>query len=662
MATLESPIAITGMGAVSALGTSCDAMWAAIERGENGIRPVTRYSTEGLGSDLAGMLADTSAFAPPLAVTFAIAAGREALAHARIDPGAATIGLVLGSSLASARADLAKIGDAVGDALGLRGPRIVISTACSSSTHAVGLARDLVRAGHCDAVLAGGTDELTPEIFAGFSALGVVSREPCAPFSTPTGTTLGEGAGLVVVETAGRAIERGASPVAFVRGYALSSDAHHATSPDPNGAGVGRALRAALSDAAMEPAEIDYVNAHGTGTEANDPAEYRAIVTTFEGAPKLPLVSSSKSFLGHAQGAAGILELIVTLISMGRGVTPHTASFRGPRPRCPDDPVAGERPRKVGFERTIATSSAFGGANACVVVERSPSLTPKRSPRTIHVVGASIVGPNAIGLEEAARGAKLSGRAEIDIARAVKGVDPRGLDTTTKLLAAATKRALDAAGLTLRGDARARVGLFVGQTHVSPAADREFHRSIAERSLARLNATAFAKMVLNAAAGAVTRMFDLRGASTAISTGASSGAAVVALGADYLASHGELDALVVAGVHELVGDEPEAATEGASALVLSATPPERPAVALEAWAFGATGDAARCADRVVRASGDKDDEPTRLDAATIAAGSGGFSGAAACAIAAQRALQGGVHVVTDERGTLSVGLRFGRSG
>src|SRR5207249_4469693 len=161
-------------------------------------------------------------------------AAAEAIAHARLPIRPDRIALVLGSSLGTSHERMYELTDLVGDAVGVLGPRITISTACSSSSNAIGLARDLILAGVCDAALAGGTDVLSPELFAGFHALGVLSKSPCAPFSFPEGTTLGEGAGFVVLE---RVRDAGDRALAYVAGYGLSCDAHHPTTPDPSGMG-----------------------------------------------------------------------------------------------------------------------------------------------------------------------------------------------------------------------------------------------------------------------------------------------------------------------------------------------------------------------------------------------------------------------------------------
>ncbi|MFO0546950.1 MAG: beta-ketoacyl-[acyl-carrier-protein] synthase family protein [Polyangiaceae bacterium] len=576
---------ITGLGAVSALGVGVDETYRALERGESGIREGLPFDTSEMGSSFGALVPGELSNAADRALAFGVTAGREALAHAGI--GAEfprdRVALVVGTSLGSGRGGLTKVARGIAAALVIEGAVVVVSTACSSSTHAVGLARDLLRAGVADVVLAGGTDELVAELVAGFASLGVVSVAPCAPFSEPFGTTIGEGAGFAVVESLEHFEVRrpGVSPIAHVGGYAISADAHHATSPDPTGAGVRRAIVGALADAALEPAAIDYVNVHGTGTAANDPAEYRAVEATLGAAGKLPWISASKSFLGHAQGAAGILELIVTLEAMRRGKLPPTMNFRGARPRCPSDPIAGSTPREAPAKTALKLSSAFGGANAALVVETAPRPRVDRARARVAVAGASVFGPQGMSLAALADARRwpVGLAPAIAIEKVVRGVDPRGVDRAMRLCSRGSRR-FASAGMLGREVKRERVGLFVAQTRVAREAAREFDRSIAERGVARLSASAFSRMVLNASAGAVTRMLGLKGPMTAITTDASSGVVVAALAAAYLERREDVDAIVVVGLHE--GEQPEA-LDGAAAIVLARAGLVAGLVEVDAW-------------------------------------------------------------------------------
>lgn len=617
-------VAITGMGAVSALGVGCEALARVLRERADGIRPIRRFSTDGFKTHLAGMVPgfETSKD-PDLSVTFAGLAAAEALKMAGLDPGPSRrVGLVLGSSLGSGRSCLSELTDAVGERLGIRGPRLTVSTACSSSSSAVGLARDLLLAGSVDVVLAGGTDVLSDELFAGFHALGVLSDGPCAPFSVQAGTTLGEGAGLLVLETLAHARARGARCLAMLLGYGLSADAFHATSPDPTGSGIARSIRSALTDADVTPRDIDYVNAHGTGTEANDAAEVLGIAAALgERADALP-ISSSKSFLGHAQGAAGILEILVTLLGMREGRLPPTLHFEAPRRGAPRDPVPESRDASTRI--ALSLNAAFAGAN-CAVVIGAPSTavrTEARPDRPVYVLGAAVLAgehraltPLRLAIE---RGHPVAHRvAPFRLETDLPMADVRGMDPSTRYLAAVATRALADAHVTLRGEQRDRAAIFSSVTAFSAESGAEFRGSVDQRGLARVNATAFAKLVLNAPAGGAAKLLSLRGPTTTVTTGRGGGGVVVACAADLLAHGAGADVVVAAAVDELgSGEDASIRSEGAAALVLSTTPPERGSVRLRRWLLAAPGDGV--ADAVREALGGEEPDLILTDHGDVA--------------------------------------------
>lgn len=608
-------IAVTGMGAICALGSDCAALWRAVEQGRDGIDIVRRFSTDELSTHLGALVpghlepvdGDEGAVAYALCGQLARAAGREALAAASVVPermDGARIGLVLGASILDSARSVHGLADELGEALGLHGPRVTISTACASSTNAVGLGRDLLDAGDCDLVLAGGADALTRTLFAGFHALGVLSADKCAPFSTSTGTTLGEGAGFVVLERLRDARRRGAVPHAILLGYGLSGDAYHETSPDPTGAGVARALRGALQHAHVEPHEIGYANVHGTGTEANDPAEARAYVDVFgEALDRLPM-SASKSFLGHAQAAAGILELIVTLQALERQVVPPTLHFTAPRRGAPSDVVAQRLPRPHRFDAAIKTSAAFGGANAAVVVARPEAAASARTRASfvrdvwLRGVGATADGANGDDHE---------------VAKLLRCVDQRALDLSSRLLTAASALALHDGGAAITSATRGRAGLIVGATRLSPESAARFERSKRERGLANLSVAAFARLVLHATAGSCATALSLRGPLSTITTGPGSGLAALAYAAQLLSTRADADVIVAGAVDERAVEEADAdRAQGAAAVLLGVEPPtDGPRIRVGGWAFGAANAShATALSALVRAGLDAAQVPT----------------------------------------------------
>jgi 3-oxoacyl-[acyl-carrier-protein] synthase II len=325
---------------------------------------------------------------------FAVWAAREAVAEAGLgDPGKA-IGVYFGGStagmlecetffsrligVAEGRPSLSLVasqqlngpGDAVARDLGASGPVQSFSSACSSGAMAIAAAMDAIRDGVVDVAIAGGADSLCALTYAGFNSLRSVDAEPSKPFRAErAGLSLGEGAGVLVLESHAHAVDRGADILAEAAGLGESCDAHHMTAPEPQGAGAGRAMAAALADAGLVPGEVDAVNAHGTGTPHNDVAESKALAEVFgDGAAQLP-VTAPKAAIGHVLGAAGALEAVVCVLGIRDGVVYPTP---GELAADPDlgvhlvtgaaEPTARDRPV------WISTNLAFGGANAALVI------------------------------------------------------------------------------------------------------------------------------------------------------------------------------------------------------------------------------------------------------------------------------------------------------
>jgi 3-oxoacyl-(acyl-carrier-protein) synthase len=261
--------------------------------------------------------------------------------------------------------------------LGARGPCLDVSTACATGTHAIGEAMKILQRGDADVMIAGGTEAaLTPLVFAAFCQAKALSRRNDAPekASRPfdrdrDGFVLAEGAGVLVLEELHHAEKRGARIHAELAGYGLTADAYHATRPDPEGDGPGRAMTLALADAGLRPEEIGYVNAHGTSTLSNDRIETRAIKLAFGGLAKQPAVSSTKSMLGHMLGASGAVEAAVTTLAVRDGIIPPTINLEHPDPECNLDHIR-HVARKHPVSAALSNSLGFGGVNAALVFRR----------------------------------------------------------------------------------------------------------------------------------------------------------------------------------------------------------------------------------------------------------------------------------------------------
>jgi nodulation protein E len=253
--------------------------------------------------------------------------------------------------------------------LGLRGPAFGVVSACSSATHAIGLAFQMVRAGIAEAAVAGGAEAcINLGTLKGWEALRVMANDTCRPFSKDRrGLVLGEGAGAVVLETLDNARRRGAAILAEVVGFGMTADAKDLTNPDASG--MARAVTQCLGDGQIAAADIDYINAHGTGTLANDLTETQAIKTALgERARQIP-ISSTKSMVGHALGAAGALEFVATVMAMRDQVAPPTMGYLGPDPACDLDYVPNAA-RDAAIDVAMSNSFAFGGLNAVLAARR----------------------------------------------------------------------------------------------------------------------------------------------------------------------------------------------------------------------------------------------------------------------------------------------------
>lgn len=279
--------------------------------------------------------------------------------------------------------------------LGLKGGTELVATACTASPNAIGIAFDFIQNGKNKTMLAVGTEPIYLPTFAGFYALNVMHPESCTPFSGRSGMSIGEGAGAIVLEEYEHALARGATIYGEILSYATSCDAYHETGPDPRANGAVQVMNKALQNAGITPEQVDYVNVHGTGTEANDRIETLAMKKVFPAIEPLP-VSSTKSFFGHNIGAAGIVELIGCLVTLPQKHLLPTLNFTVPRANCDLDYVPNEfREKEVSI--FMKNNYAFGGNNCCMIVGTKPGLTPTTSYLAKRVAITGMGAVSAIG-------------------------------------------------------------------------------------------------------------------------------------------------------------------------------------------------------------------------------------------------------------------------
>ena len=389
------PVAVTGLGVVSPFGAGVKAYWEGLTGGVCAIRPLTLIDTEGFRCRIGAEVPDSigGSARRSRADRFALAAAREALDDAGIGRAdradtALIVGAVGGGMLEAeawywqrARGAAAAPPrvlascfpsshvDVVGSVLGIGGPRETVVTACSSGAASLAMAADLIADGVVSVALAGGVDALTRICFMGFNTLKLLDPSPCRPFDRDRrGMSIGEGAAFVVLESVERARARDARVYAELTGYGMSTDAFHVTSPHPQGEGMIRAMRAALEQARVTPADVGYANAHGTATPQNDRIEAHALRDVFgEGGL---LVSSTKSMIGHTMAAAGTLEAVATVLALGHEIIPPTARLENTDPDIPFDCVP-RVAREAAVEHAISNSFGFGGQNVTLVFRRT---------------------------------------------------------------------------------------------------------------------------------------------------------------------------------------------------------------------------------------------------------------------------------------------------
>ena len=398
-------VVITGMGCVSALGTTATATWAGMREGRAGIGPLTGLDDPTLRTTIAAQARDFVAgehfdekrlvLLDPVS-QYALVAAREAVAQAGVsfagesgERAAVVIGTGIGGAstqdqmarrlygernprvhpMAIVRVMPNAPASQISLEFGLRGPVFAVASACASSNHALGQALMLLQTGSADVALAGGVEAcITVGTIKAWEAMRVLADDTCRPFSKGRrGLVLGEGAGVFVLETLEHAQARGAHILAEFVGAGMSADAADIVMPDASGA--ARAMRAALAQGGLAPEDVDYINAHGTGTPANDSTETRAVRALFGSHADRLAVSSTKSMHGHALGGGGAIELVAVIGALREGVVPPTINYLGLDPECDLDIVpnsAQQRPVRA----ALSNSFAFGGLNAVLALQR----------------------------------------------------------------------------------------------------------------------------------------------------------------------------------------------------------------------------------------------------------------------------------------------------
>ena len=406
-------VVVTGVGLITPVGIGVEESWKGLVEGRSGIRKLTRFDASAFATQIAG---EVEGFNPEdyiepkeikkmdRFIHLAIAASDMAVKDSGLkitDSNAERVGVIIGSGMGGLPAiehyhsvllekgprritpffipmliiNLA--GGHVSMKYGAKGPISAVATACATGSHSIGDAFKIIQRGDADAMIAGGTESvITPMGIGGFNAMKALSTrndEPekaSRPFDADRdGFVMGEGVGIMVLESLEHARSRGARIYAEIAGYGMTADAYHMTSPAPEGEGAARCMAIALKDGGVDPSEVDYINAHGTSTKYGDELESIAIKTVFKGHASKLAVSSTKSMTGHLLGAAGGVEAVVCVLCMRDNIVPPTINLDNPDPQCDLDYVP-HKARKMDVNCVMSNSFGFGGTNACLVFKK----------------------------------------------------------------------------------------------------------------------------------------------------------------------------------------------------------------------------------------------------------------------------------------------------
>jgi 3-oxoacyl-[acyl-carrier-protein] synthase II len=410
---LDRRVVITGLGLITPIGIGVHESWAALCAGKSGIGEITRFDASNFDTKIAGEVKDfhpedflskKEAKRTQPFIAYAVAAARMAMEDSGIQINSTNenrIGVLTGCGLGGLQIleQTSKVLEKKGPKrvspffipmlignmapgmisiyFGAKGPNASIATACAAGTHAIGDAYKIIKRGGADAMITGGMESvITPTCVAGFNAMRALStrndvpEKASRPFDTDRdGFVVGEGCGILILETLEGASERGANIYAEIRGYGMSGDGFHMTAPAPEGEGAARCMAAALVDSGVSYKEIEYINAHGTSTQLNDIYETMAIKSVFkEKAPSIA-ISSNKSMIGHLLGGAGGVETVFTALTISEGIIPPTINLDNPDKECDLDYVPNTA-RKINVEMAMSNSFGFGGTNATLILNK----------------------------------------------------------------------------------------------------------------------------------------------------------------------------------------------------------------------------------------------------------------------------------------------------
>lgn len=582
---------ITGLGMICAIGNSVDEAWNNAINSVSGIHKTTTLDTTDCYADLAAEVkcdtlgdfegsedADRSA-------QLCIKAAGEAMKDAGLDDfaGDPKASVIIGSCVGGAvsisdyyehgkkasdvtKMPISSIAPQVAGQCHAGGVVTNIANACAAGTISIAYACELIRAGKADVVLAGGSDTFAAVPYAGFLSLHALDADGCSPFNRCTGITLGEGSGVVVVESYEHAKARNAKMYCEVLGAGVSSDAHHITAPRPDGEGQMEAINRAIKNSGLKKSDIGYVNAHGTGTAKNDDAEFLSLHTIFDGENNNLSVSSTKAMTGHCLGAAGAIEAVFSIKALTTNTVVPTLGFKdedmdklaekaGKIDFCPN------KAHKKELTSVMNNSFAFGGNNASIIFSKEAgNVTVKEEKKPLVITGIGVVTPSGNGVDTyVANAVKNEALTEANLRSSVGKEDYdalglkmsfyRKLDNFSQLQAVSGMEALKDADYAVTDDNATDIGIIVGTSEGALGTCCDFQSMITEKGNASGSAFKFPNTVYNAAGGYLSICSGIKGYNVTVTNGAQSGLASMAYAMSVLRS-GQENAMLATGSDE----------------------------------------------------------------------------------------------------------------
>lgn len=572
-------VVVTGLGLVCGVGNSVDECWQAVISGKTGIDDVRSVDTSlcyaHKGAEVSLENSELSSEDYDRSSLLCIKAAGEALADAGFkitDENSGRVGVILGSCVGGAAsidkyytdafkkgetdsADILKmpasaIANNVAGHFGINGVTANIVNACAAGTMSIAYACDLIREGKADAFIAGGSDSFSSLAFSGFHALHALDEDACSPFNRSSGITLGEGSGVLIVESAEHAEKRGAKIYCDVLGSGVSSDAYHITAPRPDGEGQMTAIRRALESSGVDNGEIDYINAHGTGTAKNDEAEFLSLHTLFDGSDRLS-VSSTKSMTGHCLGAAGSIEAVFSVKAVCENTVPPTIGY------TEDDlEILKEKAGKLDFvpnekrkkpvEYVMSNSFAFGGNNASIIFSKQPREIPAApDKKRVFVTGIG----ELTGGEKTESGMSLKISSADFKAHGIKMAFYRKLDRFSQLQLLSGAMALENARLEITDENAEKTGIVIGTADGPMTEIALFQKNAVEKGVEKGSAFSFPNTVYNAAGGYLSIFAGIKGYNATIANSMQAGLQSICCAVDVLGS-GRESVMLAAGTDE----------------------------------------------------------------------------------------------------------------